>query len=73
MSLDLHLKYDINDEVYIKILGVNGIVTSIWIASKGIRYEIRYFYDGEVKEVYFYEQELTIKSNNKIGYNLKEK
>lgn len=31
---------------------------SIWAVSRGVKYEVRYFYDGKANEVYFYEDEL---------------
>lgn len=37
---------------------LQGVITSIWITLKGIRYEVRYFWEGKAQEVYFYDWEL---------------
>ena len=36
----------------------DGVIIGIWIAEKGISYQVRYFNSGEAKEVYFYPDEL---------------
>ena len=71
MSLDIHLKYNLGDEVYIDMLGINGVVQTIWISDKCTKYEVRYFNSGAAKEVYFLESELFKKNSSTIGFNLK--
>ena len=41
-----------------ELLNKKGLVLSIWVIPKGIQYNVRYFWDGIAKEVYFYEWEL---------------
>ena len=53
------LKFALRDSVKIKPLeGWAGVVTGIWIAGKGVQYQVRYFHEGKAEEVYFYEDEL---------------
>ena len=54
----IDLKYSIGDPVRIIELNRPGLVISIWILPKGIKYEVRYFWNGEAKEVYFYNHEI---------------
>jgi len=43
-------------------------VISIWITQAGLRYQVRYFNNGDSKEVYFYADELVLsKQSKKIG------
>jgi hypothetical protein len=58
----MDFKFNLHDEVYIKELKRVGLVKSIWIAEKGIKYEIRYFDSTKPQEVYFYEEELSLNS-----------
>jgi len=58
MKHTIEFEYDIGDQVFIKTLKMEGWVSSIWITDKGIKYEVRYFWNGELKEVYFYINEI---------------
>jgi len=51
-------KFNIQDKVKIIELDLIGIVTSIWVVEVGIKYNIRYFWEGKAEELYFYEWEL---------------
>ena len=55
----VEIKFEYGDKV--KILPLEnaiGRIRSVWIVQKGITYEVRYFTDGKVNEVYFFEDEL---------------
>jgi len=52
------VKFKLHDKVRIIELERPGRIISIWETDKGTRYEVRYFYDGVAKEVYFYSDEL---------------
>jgi len=56
--MTLNFKFKINQRVKMKELKWHGTVKSIWVTAKSTQYQIRYFWDGEGKEVYFYEEEL---------------
>ena len=57
----MDFKFKIRDKVRIDALeGLKGKVISIWITESGTKYEVRYFYNCDKKEVYFYEDELTL-------------
>lgn len=57
----MEFKFNIKDKVRIDALeDLKGVVTSIWITETGVKYEVRYFYNCDKKEVYFYEDELTL-------------
>jgi uncharacterized protein YodC (DUF2158 family) len=64
----IELKFDINERVKIKEFNIVGTVVSIWITTKNIKYEVRYFSDYKPQEVYFHEEELeeTYNKDNKI-------
>ena len=57
-------KFDLLDKVNILELDTNRVITSIWVIEKGIKYEVRYFWEGSAKEVYFYEWELMPRRRN---------
>lgn len=56
--MKIEIKFDINDKVKITPLNCKGIIQSIWITEKGIKYEVRYFDKAEAKNIYFYAEEL---------------
>lgn len=58
--MKIETKFNIEEAVKIPPLhkDLTGIVTGIWITSKGIKYEVRYFWECKPQEVYFYEFEL---------------
>lgn len=52
--------FKIKDRVHIEQLNCNGRILTIWITKFGTQYEVRYFYNGDAKNVYFYEDEITL-------------
>lgn len=66
--MQLNLLFDIGDSVKILSLdNMRGRIVSILITPKGIKYEVRCFWDCTAKEVYFYEDELIKqKEENKV-------
>ena len=54
----LVIKFRLQDEVFIKALELNGKVKHIIINNHGISYFVRYFWNSEAKECYFYEDEI---------------
>ena len=59
--MKINTTFDLLQAVIIYELDRPGIVTSIWIAPEVIQYKVRYFIDGKVNEVYFYDWELRSK------------
>ena len=56
--MTIQTKYNISDKVFIPELNINGTIISVYISDCGIRYNIRYFKDFDVKDCYFYEKEI---------------
>lgn len=57
-------KYFIDQTVRIKELDRPGRIIGIYLESKNsFKYNIRYFYNGDIKENYFYEDEIYYKDN----------
>jgi len=52
-------KFALGDRVKIKELELFGKITILEVNKRGICYEVRYFWNGEGKAAYFYEDELT--------------
>lgn len=52
------MKFNLKDKVKIIDLDWKGIIIAIFIGDLGVQYKVRYFYNGEAKEVYFFEDEL---------------
>ena len=52
------MKFSIEDCVLIKELEIKGIVKSVFMASRGWEYEVRYFNQGKAELLYFFESEL---------------
>lgn len=50
--------FELDAKVKIIPLAVCGRIISIWITSKNIKYEVRYFDKAEAREVYFFPDEL---------------
>ena len=50
----------LHDRVLISELETLGVVIGIYISETGTQYQVRYFYNGDAKTVYFYENELSI-------------
>ena len=57
-------KYDIKNEVdVLKLTDVSGIIKRISIGDSGIQYDVRYFDGVEMKNVWFYEDEIILSKN----------
>jgi len=54
----MDLKFVIHQRVKIKELEWEGTVKQILVSERGIQYSVRYFWNMEGKEAYFYEDEL---------------
>jgi hypothetical protein len=55
----LNLDFGLQAEVIIKsIPGKEGVIIGIHLDGEGLQYKVRYFCDGDPKEVYFYAWEL---------------
>lgn len=52
------LPFEIGQKVTIIELDRPGVIISIHITTGGPKYETRYFWNGEAKEVYFFDWEL---------------
>ena len=55
MKFNLHDKVKLPKSIH---KDLEGIIISIWITDKGIKYEVRYFWQSKAQEVFFYEWEL---------------
>lgn len=55
---NVNLAFSIRDKVNVKELARPGVVISIHLTFDGPKFEVRYFWDGVAKEVYFYEWEI---------------
>lgn len=58
---------NINDKVVIIPLDYKGFINGIYIDRHGLRYEVKYFLDGEPKFHYFEESELEKLENNNLN------
>lgn len=56
--MTIECRFDIRDKVTIKEIQQIGRVKSIWYVTRGIEYEVRYFYEGKPLSEYFFEDEL---------------
>lgn len=55
------MKFKLHDKVKLPeiiLKDLQGIIMNIWVGDSGAQYKVRYFWQGDVKEVYFYEWEL---------------
>lgn len=64
--MQITTKYDINDEVHIPSLEVNGRVLSIEVTVYGTFYYVRYIKNGEVKKDNFLLEEISDKKEKAI-------
>lgn len=56
MNVDIDIEF--GQKVLITELQCQGIVIAIYIGIDGTKIQVRYFLNGEAKEVYFYRDEL---------------
>lgn len=54
----IKVRFEVLDQVRITALECDGVVISIWVDTKGVSYQVRYFHSGDAKQVYFYDFEL---------------
>lgn len=61
------IEHYIGDKITIIELERPGIILAIYITETGTQYQVRYFYDGVAKTVYFYGFEIdkTVDSTKK--------
>jgi hypothetical protein len=52
------IHYAVTERVKIKELDRPGVVIGVFMDGSKIQYRVRYFYQGEAKEVYFYDWEI---------------
>jgi hypothetical protein len=65
--INFTFKFDLKDSVeIIPYKNTIGSVRSIRVYEEGTQYKVRYFHNGEAKEVWFFEEELkkNLKTNN---------
>lgn len=68
--MKINTKFNHADPVIIKELKLNGRVGSILIDKGGVSYSVRYFFNSEPKNAYFYEDELEPGELTKeLGFN----
>ncbi len=56
------MKFKLKDKVKLPEIvhkDLNGIVIAVFIGDTGMQYKVRYFWQSDAKEIYFYENELT--------------
>ena len=56
--MNYQFAFEIFEKVKIQELEQTGIVICIFIDSSLVQYKVRYFHNGEAKEIYFLEREL---------------
>ena len=52
------MNFKLNDKVRIGELETNGRVIGVYLSDTGYQYQVRYFYNGEAKTVYFFGDEI---------------
>jgi hypothetical protein len=52
------MKFNLDEKVHIIPLDLPGRITQIAITNRGTKFEVRYFWNSEIKEGWFYEDEL---------------
>lgn len=54
----IDFKFEIGDKVKIIDASCRGRVLSLWVTDHGKKYEVRFIINGNVKEVFFFEDEI---------------
>lgn len=54
----IKVSFELGQKVIVKELERPGVVTSILAVPGSVTYQVRYFWDGEAKEVYLYDWEI---------------
>lgn len=52
------MKFDLHDRVRITQLETDGRVVGIYVSEVGTQYNVRYFFNGDARTVYFFPDEL---------------
>lgn len=68
--MNVELKFQISDTVLIEELKLKGRVVAVFIGYYGVQYQIRYFYNGKVNTIYFFESELSLSLSDKAEQQL---
>lgn len=61
VTLDYHIEQEVTITKLLGtdgVTGISGVVLAMFIDGSGIQYKVRYFWEGEAKEVYFYPWEI---------------
>ena len=70
--MTINTKFNLKDTIFISELKCKGQVLSIYVGDSGIQYNIRYFKDNSPVTCYFYEEEISVRQENKdIGFSQK--
>lgn len=73
MPLPLGERIPLGTRLHIDELNVDGVVISVWETCRGTQYEMRYFLQGKVEQVYFFGEELSKKRVEKrVGFTALE-
>lgn len=56
--ISVNFEYDVGEEVIVKPIEAIGYIISLWYTDKGIRYEVRYWSNGDHKQDYLFPCEL---------------
>lgn len=63
MLNNISFTYKLHDKVKIQELeNMDGVIVGLWYGDSGKKYLVRYFWNCEAKEVYFYENEIGVKN-----------
>jgi hypothetical protein len=62
--MNLHTKFDINQEIIIKALDCPGRVSKIVLDGKNLFYEVQYWFEGQLKFVTLDEDEIRRSNDN---------
>lgn len=66
MKLANDPEFEVQQRVLIVELMVKGTILALFLDRSGWQYQVRYFFNGEAKTVYFFGWELDSKSAKKL-------
>lgn len=67
--MKIETKFNINDAVKIEPLNIEGDIKCITFDKSNISYRVKYYINNEQKIEWFDENELSLCTINKIGFN----
>ena len=62
----IKIKYDIDEKVFIPEFDINGKISQVSYDRSGIQYQVRYFFNGEMKFFWVNENDITPKADSDV-------